>query len=1075
MIMKYAALVLVSTALCRLYAQTSMASLVGVAKDPSGALVAGAKVEIRNVNTNGMRKAESDSKGEFIVPNLMPGVYDIFIVRDGFQTLRQTGLELQVDQEARLEFHLELGTMSQTVSIQASVPLINTENSVKGEVMVSDEILQMPLISRAVTDLAYLTPGVVQNTSGVGGASSSPMAVNGARADNSNFIIDGFNARDFRDAGLQVAPSLDALQEFKMQVSGYSADTGRQAGGVMTMVLKTGGNQLHGSLFEYLRNNALNARNFFDGASPSTLRRNQYGATLSGPVFIPKLYHGKDRTFFLFSWEGNRQNSPTPVLSAVPTLAQRQGDFSALPAIKNPLSTPANAVFPNNQIPLSLQNPVALKVQAFIPLPNSPGTNNFFADAPNPGGTDSFVAKIDQRVTQAGNLSFKFLTNRSHSVGPYNGGNTGLFGNFGWSHNTLAGLTYTQTFTPQVVNEFRFGVSRTLAHYQGVHAGTNYNEQLGLPGPTDPGVIGFPEFLISGYAQIGDAPGWPNTYTSTSYNTSDTLTWVKGPHLIKFGADILRSQWFETTSTGERGIFQFTGIWTGQPYADFLMGLLNGDQREVSWSTDYFFGTSYGAFVQDDWKISSRLTLNLGFRYELPLPLTEKYGRLTNFVPALNKLVIGSTAQVAPGVTFTNASQVETAQQAGLPQSLIQPDYKDFAPRFGLAWRPFDGNRTVVRGGYGIFYGSAGVVINMYSAAAVIFPFSITQTINRTAVPTYLTLSNPFPVAPNLAGASTAVAGFQTPALSPYAQNWNFIVEQALSGTMALEIGYTGSKGTHLPRSYGLNQPHDRSPALPAGITPYPQWGTITYFCYCFDSSYHALTATLRRRFARDFFYRVNYSYSKSIDDGSVLQGGGAGGYAGLQDARNRALERGRSDLDMPHKFSTSFSWVVPHGAGASWSHVLTRGWQLAGSGIAHTGAPFTPQVSNVNLNLGQANRPNRIAKGTLPNPTVNHWFNLAAFPQIPLNGFGFGNSGRNILDAPGLIAINLALYRNFTIHEKSNLQFRWEVFNALNHTNFTPSTQGTDPVVYVNAPNAGTLTQAGASRQMQVALRYSF
>ena len=1057
------------------FAQTSMASVVGITTDPSGALITGAKVEVRNVDTNALRQAESDSKGEFIVPNLSPGTYAITITKEGFQTLRQTGLELQVDQEARLEFHLKLGKLSQTVSIQASVPLINTENSVKGEVMVSDEILEMPLISRAVTDLAYLTPGVVQNPAGVGGASSSPMAINGARADNSNFIIDGFNARDFRDAGLQVAPNLDALQEFKMQVSGYSADTGRQAGGVMTMVLKTGGNQFHGSLFEYLRNNDLNARNFFDGPSPAVLHRNQFGATLSGPVFIPKTYHGKDRTFFLFSWESFRQDSPSPVLSAVPTLAERNGNFAGLPAMKNPLSTPANAVFPNNLIPLSLQNPVALNVQGFIPLPNAPGVNNFFADAPNPGATDSYVAKVDQKVTRTGNLSFKLLTNRGNSVAPYgNGGNTGLFGNIGWSHNTLAGLTYTQSFTPQLVNEFRFGVTRTLSYGAGVHAGTNYDAQLGLPGPTDPGVIGFPEFLISGYAQIGDAPGWPNTYTSTSYNASNTLTWVKGTHLIKFGGDVLRSQWFETTSTGERGIFQFTGSWTGQPYGDFLLGLLNADQRETYWSTDYFFTTSYSAFVVDDWKATSHLTLNLGFRYELPLNLTEKYGRLTNFIPALNKLVIASTAREAPGVLLS-PSQVETAQQAGLPQSLMQTDYKDFAPRFGFAWRPFGGNRTVVRGGYGIFYGSVGVTINMYTAAAVIFPFSITQTINHTTVPTYLTLSNPFPVSPNLAGSSTTVAAFQTPVLTPYAQNWNFIVEQQLSNTMALEIGYTGSKGTHLARSYNLNEPYDRSPALPAGITPYPQWGTITYFCYCFDSSYNALTVTLRRRFAHNFFYRLNYSYSKSIDDGSVLQGGGAGGYAGLQDAQDRALERGRSDLDTPHAFTTSFSWVAPHGIGPSWSNLLTRGWQLAGSGVAHTGEPFTPQVSNANLNLGEASRPNRIAKGTLPNPSVSDWFNRAAFPQVPNGSFAYGNSGRNILDAPGLIAINLALYRNFTIHEKSNLQFRLEVFNVLNHTNFTPAAAGTDPVVYVNAPNAATLTQAGASRQMQVALRYSF
>ena len=1067
---RYAAMMLVSAALWRLCAQTSTATIVGITTDPSNAVVVGAHVEVRNENTNGLRKAESDSRGEFIVPNLAPGVYEISIVKDGFRTIRQAHVELQVDQQVRLAFHLELGAVSQTVSIEASVPLINTENAVKGDVMVTDEILQMPLISRAATDLAYLTPGVVQNTSGVGGASSSPMVVNGARADNSNFIIDGFNARDPRDASLQVTPPLDSMQEFKMQVSGYSADTGRQAGGVMTMVLKTGGNQLHGALFEYFRNDYLNARNFFDVGGPSTLRRNQYGANVSGPVILPKIYHGKDRTFFLFSWESYRQDSPSPVLSVVPTLAQRNGDFSAQPAMKNPLSTPANAPFPGNVIPMSLQSPVALKAQGFIPLPNYRGASNFYADAPNPSASDSYVAKIDQKILQAGNLSFKYLTNRGSSVSPYgNGGNTGLFGTIGYSHNSLYGLTYTQAFTPQVINEARFGVSRTIGHYAGAHSGTDYNSQIGVPGPSDPGLVGFPIFTISGYAQIGDPPGWPNTYTSTQFNTSDTLTWVKGTHVIKLGGDILDWRMSEATSTNERGTFQFTGFWTSQPYADFLMGLLNADSREVTWSTDYLSNPSYSLFAQDDWKVNSNLTLNLGFRYELTYPVSEKYGRLTNFVPALNRLVVSSTSGTAPGVSFSNATQVETAQQAGLPSSLVQPDDKNFAPRLGFAYRPFGGNRTVVRGGYGIFYGSPGLWINLYAALSAVFPFSITQTINRTASPTYLTLSDPFPVAPNLAGTSTTVTGFQTPMLTPYAQNWNFIVEQSLGALMAIEIGYTGSKGTHLSRGYNLNEPFDRSASLPNGISPFPQWGTITYFCYCFDSSYNALTLTLRRRFAHNFFYRLNYSYSKSLDDGSELQGGGAGGYAGLQDAQNRALERGRADLDIPHSFTTAFSWVAPHGIGPAWSNMLTRGWQLAGSGIAHTGVPFTPQVTNANLNLGEATRPNRIAKGTLSNPSVKDWYNLAAFPAVPTGTYSFGNSGRNILDAPGLIGINLALYRNFAVREKNNLQFRWEVFNVLNHAN--PGV----PVTAVNAPNAGAITAAGASRQMQVALRYAF
>ena len=642
-----------------------------------------------------MRKAQSDGKGEFFVPNLTPGHYDISVMKEGFRLERQTNLELQVDQEARLEFKLQLGAVSQTVSIEASIPLINTENSVKGDVVSADEMIEMPLIARDFTDLAYLTPGVIQNTVGVGGASQSPMAINGARADNSNFVIDGFNDRDARDGSAQVHPSIEAMQEFKMQVSGYSADTGRQAGGVMSMVLKTGGNQVHGSLFEFFRNDALNARNFFDTAKPSTLRHNDFGGTLSGPVRIPKIYNGKDRTFFLFSWESTRQDAPTPVLSEVPTLAERQGNFAGvLPALKNPFSTPANAPFPNNQIPLSMQSPSALAIQAFYPLPNNNGVNNLYADPAAPSTSNNYVVKIDQKIGASGNLSFKYLTNRGTSTTPYvNAGNTGLFGQTGWSHSTLAGLTFTETFSPTLVNEFRFGVTRTVGYGAPAGTGTNYGAQFGLPAPSDPSLWGFPEILITNYDQIGGPPGFPNTYYSTNYNTSDTLTWVKGSHLIKLGGDLLPSQIAETASTGERGIYQFTGFWTGQPYGDFLLGTLNASQREVVWDKPYFDNGSYSLFAMDDWKVSSRLTLNLGLRYELPKPIYEKYGRLTNFVPSLNKLVVASLQDIAPGVVVASSS-LETAQQAGLPPALVSTNYKDLAPRFGLAWRPFGGNRT---------------------------------------------------------------------------------------------------------------------------------------------------------------------------------------------------------------------------------------------------------------------------------------------------------------------------------------------------------------------------------------------
>lgn len=650
-------------------------------------------------------------------------------------------------------------------------------------------------------------------------------------------------------------------------------------------------------------------------------------------------------------------------------------------------------------------------------------------------------------------------------MAPYNGGATGRFGLAGWSHDALTGVNYTQTFTPTLVNEARFGVGRTVGSSKPAGTGTNYTGQWGLPGHSDPSLYGFPLILVSNYAQLGGAVGFPNTYWSTNYNAAENITWVKGSHLLRFGGDALWNQIVETASTNTRGSYQFTGIWTGQPYADFMLGTLNGASRQVVWDKPYLYGSSYSLFTQDDWKVNSRLTLNIGLRYELPKPVYEKYGRLTNFIPGLAKVAIASGKGVAPGMNIKDSTQVVLAEEVGLPRSLVSTNNKDFAPRFGLAWRPFGGNRTVVRGGYGIFYGSAGLLINMYGALATAFPFCISQTITRNASnPNYLMLANPFPVPPNLVGSNTGITSFQSEARTPYAQNWNFTVEQSVGKDMAVEIGYSGSKGTHLARAYNMNQAFGRSPQSPAGISPFPQWGVITYFGFGFDSVYNAGSITLRRRFVRDFFYRVNYTYSKSIDNGSNLQGGGAGGFAGVQDTRNLSTERGRSDLDSPHVFTTSFSWAEP------WKkNVVVRGWQLTGTGIARSGRPFTPQVSNANLLLGEASRPNRIAKGTVPSPDVGRWYDISAFPPVPTGTYAFGNSGRNILDGHGSVAINLGIYRNFTMFERSKLQFRWEIFNVMNHANLNL------PVIFVNAPNAATITSAGAPRQMQLALRYSF
>ncbi|MEO7142480.1 MAG: carboxypeptidase regulatory-like domain-containing protein [Bryobacteraceae bacterium] len=1061
-----------SVAACTLLGQNPTATLVGSVLDASGAAVAGATLEVRNTASNELRTIASDDKGEFTIPNLPAGDYEITVSKVGFRTVRQTNIALEMEQMARMEFRLEPGGVSQTVVVSASAaPLVNTENGAKGEVMVSAQIVEMPLNGRDFADLAYLVPGVTRNAQGGLG---SAFAINGARADNTNFIIDGFNDQNPRGGNAQARPNMDALQEFKMQTSNFSAEYGRLAGGVMNMVLKTGGNQFHGVLFEFVRNDLFDTRNFFD-AGKSELRQNQFGGTLNGPIVIPKLYNGRDRSFFLFSWESFRQVQGSDRIGIVPTEAQRAGDFSQSGPVTDPLSTGAcagstgvkGACFPDCRIPLSRLNAGAVKAMTYFPLPNLFGQpNNYLAYVTAPNYWDSVLMKFDERLSARDTFSFRYLKRYNRSLSVFGGSPLGTFGADILNHQTLAGLSYTRMFTPSAINEARLGFTRTNELDAGVHQGHDYNADFGIPGTTtDPKLIGFPRFTILNLFPLGDGSNEPVQFTVNNYDPADTFTWVKGPHLIKFGGDVLRTQFFQPYYNNNRGTFNYLGRVSGQPVADFLLGYPESTSRQVGTTPDYLFSTNYGAFAQDDWKIASKLTLNLGLRYDLLKPPVEKYGRYTNFVPELGQLVLASGSTLAgTGIGFSKPGLVSSASQLGLPDALTYTRYNNFAPRFGFAWRPFAGNRTVLRGGYGIFYGGA-LQNPIRNSLANVFPFAISQTINRnTTNVSYLTMANPFPVAPNLLGSVTNVNGYELHAKTPSLQSWNVTIERDIGFSSAIEISYVGSKGTHLGRQYNINEPFREAQYAPTFPVPYPGFGTINYYGFNANSSYNAGMISLRRRLNGGFFYTANYTYSKSIDDASQIQGTSAGGYAGAQNSRDLHGDRGRSDWDRGHIFSMTFSWV------SRWQrNAFVRGWQLAGTGEADTGPPFTPQVSNVNLALGEANRPNRTGKGALPHPKPTQWYDVAAFPPVPAGSFAFGNSGRNIVDGPGLIQINASLLKNFTLGENRNLQLRWEVFNVLNHPNFNL------PNGNVNAPNAATVTDAQPGRLMQFGVRYWF
>jgi hypothetical protein len=1053
-----------------LRAQTPTATLVGRIVDPSGSGVPGATIRVNDPETNQTRITQSQVDGSYTISNLPPGRYEATIDKTGFRRLVENKLELRVDQTARLDAQLEIGSTGQSIVVEASVPLLNTENASRGDVIVNHEMTQMPLNGRDFTDLAFMVAGVGPSEQS---AKGGPMSINGVRADGSNVLIDGLNDQNPRDAGAQVSPPLDSLQEFKMQTSGYSAEYGRLAGGVMNMVLKSGGNQVHASVFEFLRNDLFDARNFFD-ATKGKLRRNQFGGTLTGPVVIPKLYNGHNRTFLLASWESYRQRQGQTQVDTVPTALEHHGDFSkSVDSNGKPvtLKDPLGGNFAGNVIPASRLSSVALKILPYFPQPTLPGqVNNYITAAPVPDSWDNFLFKVDQKVSDKDNVSFRALQRWSSSTNPFSGSNLGTFPSNTDTSQKLASITYTRVFSASLVNEARAGLTRTTSLQQGGFIGHDYARDFGITGlTTDPKVVGFPRIQVSGLETLGDSNSTPITYLINNYDASNTLTWIKGNHTIRFGGEIVRTQFFQPTNTDFRGTFSFKGKWTNSATGDFLLGLLDTSTRRVGSAWNYIFETQFSAFVQDDYKIAHNLTLNIGLRYDVLQPPSEKYGQIASYVPSLGKIILGSAVTIPNWqATVANAGLnglVALASDVGLPPSLAYGNYDDFAPRIGLAWRPFGDNRTVLRTGYGIFY--TGSRLNpVRTDLTGGFPFASSQTFTKTNNPGDLTYSNAYPDALAKAQGINATTGYEVNAPSQYLQSWNFTIEREIGRGVGVEVGYTGSKGTHLGRKYDIDQAVRKSgAALPDGSypRPIPGFSDVEYYSFSQNSSYNAATISVLKRLDHGIFFRVNYTCGKSLDTASGLNYAGAGGYAGAQDQHNLLAERGRSDFDVRHNFSMNFTYQVP------FHNLIVRGWQLSGTGRAYSGQPFTPSMKSTSQLLGEPTRPDRVANGSLANPTPLGWFNVAAFPIVPDSAFRFGNSGRNILDGPGFMAFNLALSKQFTIAERARAQFRWETFNFTNRANFNlPNKQ-------VDTLGAGTITGAGASRVMQLGLRVEF
>ncbi|MBC7924594.1 MAG: TonB-dependent receptor [Bryobacteraceae bacterium] len=1093
--MKILLAVLLSSAVftATLRAQKVTATVVGVVSDPSGAAIAEALISARNTGTNATKSARTDVSGNYSLTYLPPGTYEITAEAPGFKRTRSSALELQVDQTGRVDLKMEVGAVTESVLVEASAPLVSSETSSVGQVITSNQIVSLPLRGRTFFELAQLAPGVLPRSPSSfvanrrpmpGGLNAPAFHVSGARESSNGYIIDGVNAQDPHYLTPSIFPSVDAIQEFKLQTSTYSAEFGRYAAQI-NATTRSGTNQFHGVLYEFFRNEKLDAANFFDnfaGREQPPLRYNQFGATLGGPLGIPKLWSGRDRTFFFLNYEGTRVRNGRTAQISVPTAEQRNGDLSRLGfrnnrPIYDPATTRPNPAgtgvirdpFPDNRIPATRITPFARTVLGLFPLPNSDVAtgNNYFTTLSDVSDNNQGMARIDHRISDRMNLFYRYSVFDGIESAPspiiQGGRSTDVR-----THNMAFNLV--TVWTPKLLHELRMGYNRPvyLILQQGASE-TDYARDLGLRNLlADPVGWGVPQVSLTGFSGIGSNEN-PTTQVSNVYQLVNHVSYTTGAHSLKFGTDFRKTNYNDRSERSVRGAFGFTGALTADPtraaatgvsLADLLLGLpLTATGSNTSLAGN-FNGFSYAFFAQDDWRVNSRLTFNLGVRYDLNTRYTDVQNRMTLFdaaEPGGRILIAGSSDAFIPG--RGRVAGTETSR------GLLPPDKNNWAPRIGFALRPFGNSGTVVRGGYGLFFETVELqdlrtfVRNPPFGAVTDLRAEANANSNSAAA---LRVAELFP-AEGTPAARPSVFSPSGTYSDPYYQQWNFGVEHEVFRSTVLEVSYIGSKGTNLVQRLNLNQARlDADPGRPTTVLsrqPFPTFGTIRVSENAANSSYHAMIVRFERRLNRGLSFLSSYTFGKSLDFGSLIDDQ-------PRDIFNRGLSKGRSDYDVRHRVVLSGTWEVPGRGLPSSVSWLTRGWQINGIFSARTGFPLTVNALGDICNCAAADQTAQQV-GDPSSGEVGRrerWFNTSAFVN-PAPGT-FGSSGRNILDGPGEWSINSSLFRSFTLNERMRLQFRAESFNLTNHTNFgLPNAQ-------VGNPNYGVIQGAADARTVQFALK---
>jgi outer membrane receptor protein involved in Fe transport len=1058
-------------------AQVSSGKITGAVQDNSGGVLPGVTVVARNVGTNNTRETVTNERGQYEIAALPPGRYQIEGELTGFKRYQRGPITVQVNQETRVDIQLELGALEETIQVTAEGLLVQTTTSAVGAVVDQKQIVELPLSGRNFADLGLLTPGVTtrgQATSS--GATGSTFVVHGQRSDANNFQLDGVANVSLGGNTLNARPNVDAVQEFKIQTSNFSAEFGRNSGSVITVVTKSGTNTLSGNAWEFLRDDKFQARNFFAVTDPPPLSQNQFGATLGGPLVIPGLYSGKNKTFFFGSYEGFRLERGLTRQTIVATERERAGDFGFL---SRQLIDPATGQpFPGNQIPASRISSAATRLLSLMPTPNLGGTprvNNFVSSPSQEQNYDQYMWRFDHTISSKWNVFYRHFLQDNDQFMPFQGASPANYVGF---PATQAGRTQHATvglntiFSSTFLNEFRVGFSRAssassnLPLLNPVDYGVNYVRPQELIGG-----LGLPDITITGMSGIGNTIQGPSRSVSSEYQISNVMSKVKGRHNLKVGGEIRRGDENPDNGFFTVGRFVFNGAYTGDSFADFLIGRASEFNYAVGRTQMIMQNWNYGVFFQDDFKVTDNLTLNLGVRWDYFSPIIDDLGQTSTWV-------IDRAA--SPGVPQSGQAHIVLAGQEGLPnKGTYFPDKNNVQPRVGFSWDVWGNGKLAVRGGGGIFQNQ--LRNNLTLQQLLSYPYYEQPVVRDT------TLENPIRpvVGPPVIGQLYTT---DPNIIQPYAVVYSIGYQwQFLSNTL-LEMAYVGNRGYDLLQFREMNQPifvpGQTTAATKDLFRPYPGFSSVLRSTNWGKSEYNGLETTVQRRFTGGLGFQASYTLSASKDYSSHFHSGATSRVYVLapQDDANIPAEWAYSDHDARHRVVLSEVWDLPFGTNRKWLSTGVLGnilgnWTLASIWTFQSGFPYNVfDGSDRCLTAGSYTptcRPNLVGDPILSSDdrTPQRWFNTAAFQRTDVGQFG--NAPRNSVRGPGLANTDISIIKRIRLDGVKNgltLDFRAEAFNVFNRVNFGPPTND-----FSSAAFGRIGTTATEAREFQLGVKVTF